>query len=836
MVQKVLAVFLAAALIGIVQPSFLSASPDTAPSEIPSDRLLLSTSNPEALTEALDSIAGAEVLTTSPHVVSVSAPANEIEGVRALPEVTRVEPDIPLTPQALPGGTWYLGGRLPSPTTPVAAFGVNSKRTTSTTPPSAWVAVIDTGVDISHPALAGRVWQNPKEKPNGVDDDGNGLVDDVHGWDTAMGDGNVFKPEHDSTHGTAVAGLVAGAEVFGAPIAPADGVGVLPLKINGPDGMFASAAIAAIDYVIDIKRRHKVNIVAINASWYTGSSFSYGLRDAIWRAGDAGIFFVASAGNYGNDNDITPAYPASYNCSTWWRAWDCVVAVGANDGRGELSKWGSQSSSFGATSVDLVAPGSQVRSLEPGGGTRMFAGTSAAAPLVANALASCATNQTSPNLTSIRSALLASTAPTPATTGKTVTSGRLDIGALTQACGTLPHAVFGEVYDVTASDTGTASVTGRAGASTDFTMTFTVDGAEVPSTPLTSLPGEFKATLPVPPGVREVCVTATAKEAVIEAGCRTVRVLPPGPPLGELNVARFSSRWDVWGWVLDPATSAPVTASVSVNGQPLLSFPADELNDVVASDFPGHAANHGFAQRLQALPPGRHRICLRAAGVDVSCQDVWSFPDGNPRGSFDAVKRTSSGWGIFGWALDPDTSNQTTLHIYVDGKFHSLATTSIPRPDVTRAYPGYNTQSGFEITVPKLSAGQRSVCVYAINEGPGQLNPLLGCRNVVVRTGNPFGSVDSMRRTSSTNVRVAGWALDPDTTSPIPVHVYAGARFVGSFNANTTRTDVGRAYPGYGDNHGFDFTVNARRGEIVCVYAINRGAGSVNTLLGCRVM
>jgi hypothetical protein len=119
----------------------------------------------------------------------------------------------------------------------------------------------------------------------------------------------------------------------------------------------------------------------------------------------------------------------------------------------------------------------------------------------------------------------------------------------------------------------------------------------------------------------------------------------------------------------------------------------------------------------------------------------------------------------------------------------------------------------------------------------GRRHPVRGRgRTVSIRSGNPFGSFDAAGQFGPNAVRLSGWTLDPDTANPIAVHVYVDGRWGGAFTANTSRPDVGRVYPGYGDNHGFDVLVGSLGGgwRNVCVYAINAGSGNANPLLGCQ--
>lgn len=187
---------------------------------------------------------------------------------------------------------------------------------------------------------------------------------------------------------------------------------------------------------------------------------------------------------------------------------------------------------------------------------------------------------------------------------------------------------------------------------------------------------------------------------------------------------------------------------------------------------------------------------------------------------------------VSGWALDPDTGDPIEVHVYIDGGGHNLGVANLARPDVGRAFPGYGDHHGFDATFTVVP-GVYGVCVYAINTGPGA-NTELTCRQVIV-SSSPTGHVDVLAPgPEPRRLRVAGWAIDPNTAAPIPVHVYidGGGHNLGP--ANLLRPDVGRAFPMYGDRHGFDRSFPLGAGShSVCVYAINTGPGT-NTLLSCQ--
>jgi len=132
-----------------------------------------------------------------------------------------------------------------------------------------------------------------------------------------------------------------------------------------------------------------------------------------------------------------------------------------------------------------------------------------------------------------------------------------------------------------------------------------------------------------------------------------------------------------------------------------------------------------------------------------------------------------------------------------------------------------------------LPLATHQVCATVPNEGATGSARSLGCRSVTVLAGSPFGNVDAVTRVAGT-ARVTGWAIDPDVTGPVQIHVYVNGAWTALGNADGPRSDVGAIYPGYGPNHGIDITVAVPGTPTdVCVYAINVGSGQANPLLGC---
>lgn len=231
------------------------------------------------------------------------------------------------------------------------------------------VGIIDTGVDYRHPDLARNIWNNLDEVAgNGIDDDRNGYIDDVRGWDFHNNDSD---PMDDNFHGTHVAGTVGAVGNNGIGVAGvAWHVRLMPLKFLGANGSgYTSDAIRALDYA----RANGARIV--NNSW-GGGGYSPAMADAIERYRQSGGIFVAAAGNSGTSNDTRPSYPASY-------PHDNVLTVAAANDRDQLAAF----SNYGAISVDIAAPGVSILSTAPGGTYRVASGTSMAAPHVSGAAA-----------------------------------------------------------------------------------------------------------------------------------------------------------------------------------------------------------------------------------------------------------------------------------------------------------------------------------------------------------------------------------------------------------------------------------------------------------------
>jgi serine protease len=284
------------------------------------------------------------------------------------------------------------------------------------------VGVIDTGVDYNHPDLQANIWTNPGEiAGDGIDNDGNGVIDDIHGYNANANNGD---PMDGNGHGTHVSGTIGAKGNNGVGVVGVNwDVTIIGCQFLDASGSGSTAgAIACIDYMTNLKQNHGVDVKATNNSW-GGGGFSQALKDSIDTAGDAGILFLAAAGNGASDNDVTASYPASYES-------DAVMAIASTDRNDNMSGF----SQWGLTSVDMGAPGSAILSTVPGGGYDTFSGTSMATPHVTGAAALVWSLNPDLSPVEMKELLMISGDANAALTGKTVSGTRLNVAnALDQA-------------------------------------------------------------------------------------------------------------------------------------------------------------------------------------------------------------------------------------------------------------------------------------------------------------------------------------------------------------------------------------------------------------------
>jgi hypothetical protein len=322
-----------------------------------------------------------------------------------------------------------------------------------------------------------------------------------------------------------------------------------------------------------------------------------------------------------------------------------------------------------------------------------------------------------------------------------------------------------------------------------------------------------------------------------------------GSPTGNINpisnldsVSSSADNIRVTGWTFDPDTQDPLDVHVYVDGSASAHLANGNRPDVAG--VYGNIGNaHGFDVTVPVTSSGSKNVCVYAInkgpgtnGPVGTCKTVVIPPKtptgatGSPIGSLDAVSVAPGTITVEGWTIDPDTTGSIGVHVYAN-KTVAAVTADIARNDVAAAYPGFGAAHGYS-TVISASPGRHEVCAYGINAGGGS-NSHLGCRTVTVPNGNPFGSFDALSSGPGV-VNVAGWAVDPNSNSPLDVHVYVDntAYAVSSFRV---RDDVARQYPWFGNDVGFEASIPTPAGNHnICVYGINVGAGTANTHLGCK--
>lgn len=398
-------------------------------------------------------------------------------------EYSRRQDDHEVSIATMADDPWYVNGSLwgmyGDATNLVNQFGSQAGE--------AWVAghtgsmanvigVIDSGIDYTHPDLYLNIWLNQREIPitlraflsdvdmdglitfrdlnhaanaefvtdinqngridagdllrdplwaNGVDEDGNGYIDDLIGWDFHNNDNDPFD---DNNHGTHVAGTIGALGGNGLGVVGVNWeVQLVALKFLSASGSgWTSDAMRAVDYFTNAASNatEAENFLATNNSW-GGGSFSQGLLDAILRAAQQDILFVAAAGNNSRNNDVAPRYPTGYSTAPV-TGHDAVVSVASLTSLGELSWF----SNYGASSVDVAAPGSTIWSTISNGGYGAFNGTSMATPHVAGAVALYASSFPEATSAQIREALLSSAAMTASVQDRVASGGRLDIPSM----------------------------------------------------------------------------------------------------------------------------------------------------------------------------------------------------------------------------------------------------------------------------------------------------------------------------------------------------------------------------------------------------------------------
>ncbi|HET7502490.1 MAG TPA: S8 family serine peptidase [Kofleriaceae bacterium] len=345
--------------------------------------------------------------------------AKVIDGYRSDPDVLFAEPNFIYQLAVVPddprlGDLWgmnntgQLGGVVDADINAPEAWEITTGSS------SVVIGLLDTGFDYNHPDLAVNIFSNPGEIPgNGIDDDGNGWVDDVHGIDTIGETGN---PMDTDGHGTHVTGTMAARGNNTVGVAGVNwNASIVACKAFGPAGATLADILQCMDYFLALKTRptNPVDIVATNNSW-GGGPFSQALLDSITAFRNAGILFVAAAGNNGSNNDVTAFFPAVYDV-------DNIISVLATDRTDHRASF----SNFGTLTVDVGAPGVDILSTLPGNTYGLLSGTSMATPHVTGLVGLLKAQNPMRTASQIKNLILTGGTPTPGTTGASISGRRI---------------------------------------------------------------------------------------------------------------------------------------------------------------------------------------------------------------------------------------------------------------------------------------------------------------------------------------------------------------------------------------------------------------------------
>ena len=347
----------------------------------------------------------------------------------------------------------------------------------------------------------------------------------------------------------------------------------------------------------------------------------------------------------------------------------------------------------------------------------------------------------------------------------------------------------------------------------------------------------YFTAIPVPLGAKQVCAfginVGSGGNSLL--GCKSLG----GDPFGVIDTARAvgPGRIEVTGWAIDPngATSTPIVARV--NGVDTVVTANQDRPDLGNPSGLGNL--HGYTASVVVPAGGTAQVCMGAvnsigpgSSASLGCRTV-ALPGGSPIGVVDTATAGIGSLSVTGWVVDPDTAAAIDVHVYVDGVGRVALRADGTRDDVAAGFPGYGATRGYSGSV-SVGGGVHSVCVYGINVGVGT-NVLVGCRNVQIGGGAPFGALDTATLVNDT-IQVTGWAVDPDTAASILVHVYLDGQGY-AFTADGNRPDIAGGLPAYGAAHGFSGALPAPDGvHSVCAYAIDAVGGNGNRLLGCKTV
>ncbi len=685
------------------------------------------------------------------------------------------------------------------------------------------IAVFDTGVDFTHPDLVDNLWTNPGEVANnGVDDDGNGFVDDYYGWNFVNGNNNV----NDTVgHGTTVAGVIGARGNNEEGITGvAWNVDLLTVKVGTASGVTSQDLVNGINYVIALKQAG-VNVVAINASYISSGTLGLTEIAAIGNAGGYDILYVAAAGNGGINYD-TFGFGAFLPSN--------MLLVGATDNKDRLASY----SNYGSNAVVIAAPGTDVQTTFLSGTYATVSGTSYAAPMVAGVVALLKSEAPTATMAQVKNALLTGADTVAALSGKIGGSRRLNAAQSLQVL-IGAQAPIGAVEVVNSSVISGYAFDFNAGRNA-ISVRVVIDGVtytpvvanverpELEATLGSTGHGFVIATPTLGSGTHAVSVYALDNPNGTATLLGTGSFTTVAAPVGYVDGA---SRVGVSGWALDQDTpTQAINVRLYIDGVLYMTVATSSLRGDVNAAY-SVSGNHGFYIALPELSVGIHRVDVYALDSTTSALTLVGTRtiDTNraPTGWFDGV----SGGHLVGWVYDLDTPAEgLRVRVEIDGLVPVYIQANLYRPDVN-AYTGGS--HAYSYAMPQMAAGAHFVTAYVVDSTSGVMH-LLGTSNWTVTSpaGNllPIGYLD----TATTSV-AAGWVYDPSTSTPIHVRVDIDGVTSATFLANQSRADLQRYLSSA--NHAFSYTLPtlSAGAHRIDVYAIDSVSGAA-VIIGRRLV
>jgi len=635
------------------------------------------------------------------------------------------------------------------------------------------IAVLDTGIDLENADLASALWTNPGEIPgDGIDNDHDGLIDDIHGWNFLNNSNNVTD---NFVHGTAVAATIHS-------VAP--GITILPVEIGTAAGVDDQALANGINYLINLKQ-HGVNIVAINASYISFTPPTMDEINAIKSAGDNGMLYIAAAGNSGmNLDSLIPNVPSFLSSYIPSFLPPNLIFVAATDNQDHLASF----SNYGPNTVAVGAPGVDITLPIPGGLYAPLSGTSFAAPMVSGIVGLLKSRFPTATSGQIKEAILKSGDLDPALAGKTITGRRVDaLKALNYMMGNQTPTGAVEVLNNT-------MISGWAfdpnlGA-TAATVRITMDGVTVAQFAASDSREDLADTLgssehgfsydttgtPYGKHAMKVYVLddATGKQTLIGQGTLTVTTAPTG------DVESASAK-SVMGWALDSDTQAKSTqVKLFLDGKAWMTASANIARpDLAETDAAG---SHGYKFNLGTIKAGIHRVDVYAVdSLTGALTLIGSETISSNRAATGAVE-TLNATTVSGWAFDADAGTAAIqIQYQIDDFAPVFVTANVSRPDLVGTLGmAAGKNHGFSVALPQLTVGEHTIVVRAVDPNNKMLVELAS-QTIVVNAAEgvtlPTGEV-----TTFTNGQVAGVVTAASGPARIRVDVdgKAGVPFAGT--------------------------------------------------------